>query len=97
MTHSEHIKTFAAISKHLKMEEECLKLYAPPSVASVAKESGPKGRKPYCGKKPKKGPRLPQNSCFNCGTAKKHKAKGNGAKNMARVNCYNCGKKGHFT
>jgi len=96
MTHSEHIKTFEAISKHLEMEKERFKLYAPPSVAFVAKGSGPKARKTYRGKKPKKGLRSPQNSRLNGGTAKKHKAKGNRAKDMARVKCYNCGKKGHF-
>ena len=58
VTHSEHIKTFEAISKHLEMEEECLKLYAPPSVAFVAKGSGPKGEKPYHGKKPRRAPVL---------------------------------------
>ena len=42
MTHSERIKTFEAISKHLEMEEERLKLYVPPSVAFVAKGSGPR-------------------------------------------------------
>jgi len=44
MTHSEHTKTFEAISKHLEMEEERLKLYLPPSVAFVVKGLGPKGR-----------------------------------------------------
>ena len=40
MTHGEHIKTFEAISKYLKMEEEHLKLCAPPSLAFVAKGLG---------------------------------------------------------
>ena len=40
MAHSEHINTFETISKHLEMEEEHLKLYAPLSVAFVAKGSG---------------------------------------------------------
>ena len=96
MAHNDHINTFEAISKHLEMEEERLKQYAPSSMAFVAKGSGPKGRKPYCGKKPKKGHRPPQNSRSNAGTAKKHKAKGNGAKDIARVKGYNCGKKGQF-
>jgi len=96
MTHSEHIKTFEAISKHLEMVEKSLKLYAPPSVVFVAKGLEPKGRKPYRGKKPKKGPRHPQNSRSNAGNAKKHKAKGKGAKDIARVKYYNYGKKGHF-
>ena len=30
------------------------------------------------------------------GAAKKQKVKGNGDKNIARVKCYNCAKKGHF-
>ena len=78
------------------MEEERIKMYAPPSVAFIAKGSGPRGRKPYSGKKPKKGPHPSQKSRSNGGTAKKHKAKGNGAKDMARVKCYNFGRKGHF-
>jgi len=78
------------------MEEERLKLYALPRAAFVAKGLGPKGRKLYHGKKPKKGPRPPQNSHSNDRTARKHKTKGNKAKNVARVKCYNYGKKGHF-
>jgi len=73
MAHSEHIKTFEAISKHLEMEEERLKLYAPPSMAFVAKGLGPKHRKSYRGKKPKKGLCPPQNYRSNDGTAKKYK------------------------
>jgi len=96
MTHSEHIKTFETISKHLKMEEEHLKLYVPPSVAFVAKGSGPKGRKPYRGKKPKKGPRPPHNSRSNVGATKKQKAKGHEAKDMICAKYYNYEKKGHF-
>ena len=30
------------------------------------------------------------------GIAKKQKAKGNGDKSIARVKCYNCGRKGHY-
>jgi len=96
MTHNEHIKTFEVISKHLEIQEERLKLYAPYSVAFVTKGLGPKGRKPYHGKKPKKGPCPSQNSRSNAGNAKKHKAKGNGANDIARVKCYNCGKRGYF-
>jgi len=76
MTHSEHIKTFEAISKHLKMEEECLN-YMRLLVWHVAKGSSRKGSKSYRAKKSKKGPRPPQNSLSNGGTAKKHKTEGN--------------------
>ena len=72
MTHSENIKTFEEISKHLEMKEERIKIYAPPSVAFVAKGSGPRGKRPYHGKKPKKSPHPPQNTHSYGGTAKKH-------------------------
>jgi len=85
MTHSEHVKTFDAISKHLEIEKERIKIYTPPSVAFVAKGSGSRVRNSYHGKKPKKGPNSPQNSHFDGGTAKKHKAKGNEAKDMTHA------------
>jgi len=91
-----NVKTFEAISKHLKIEKERIMIYAPPSVAIVAKVSGPRIKRPYHGQKPKKGPHPPQNSCSNGCTAKKYKAKGNGAKDMTRVKYNKCGKKGHF-
>jgi len=31
------------------------------------------------------------------GIVKKQKTKGNGDKRITRVNCYNCGRKGHYT
>ena len=55
-----------------------------------------RGKKPYHGKKPKKGPHPSQNSRPKNGYAKKHKAKSTGAKNVARVKCYNYEKKGHL-
>ena len=65
-------------------------------MAFVAKECGPRSKTPYRGKKPKKDPQPSQNSHSKCGYAKKHKAKSTGAKAMARVKCYNYGKKGRF-
>jgi len=35
MTHSEHMKTFAAIQSHLEMEEECLKMFSSSNAALV--------------------------------------------------------------
>ena len=55
ITYSENVKTFEAISKNLKMEKECIKINAPPSVAFIAKGPGPRGKGPYRGKKRKKG------------------------------------------
>ena len=61
MAHNENIQTFGAISKSLKMEKERLKAYTPSNVAFVAKRNGHKGNRPYHSKKPKKGPRPPEN------------------------------------
>jgi len=35
--HNENVKTFAKITKHLEVEDECLKACAPPPVALVAR------------------------------------------------------------
>ena len=97
MTHNENIKSSKVISNQLEMEEEHIKTYAPPNVAFNAKGCGPKGKRHCPGKKPKKGPHPSQDSSSKCCFAKKqHKAKSTGAKDMARVKCYNYGKKRHF-
>jgi len=62
MAHNDNIKTFEAILKHLEMVDERKKSLAPPNVALVAKESKPKGKRPFHDKQAKKGPRTPQNS-----------------------------------
>ena len=96
MTHKENIQIFMAISKHLEMEKEHIKIYTPPNVSFVVKDCGPRGKRPYHGKQPKKGPHPSQNSCSKGGFAKKHKGKGTGAKDIAHLKSYNCGKKGYF-
>jgi len=45
MTHNENIKTFAEITKHPELEDECLKACAPPPAALVTRASRPKGNK----------------------------------------------------
>jgi len=94
MAHNDNIKTFQKIPKHLEMEDERQKSFAPPNVALVAKGSKPKGKRPFRGKQAKKGPHSPQNSRPGKGIAKKQEAKGNGDNNIVRVKCYNCGRKG---
>ena len=84
------------LSKHVKLEDEHQKSLAPPSLALVAKGSKLKGNRPFRGIRAKKGQYAPQNSQPEKGIAKKQKAKGNGDKNIARVKCYNCGRKGHY-
>ena len=80
LAHKENIQTLEAISKHLKIEEHRMKVYVPPNMAFIAKGSGPKGNRPYHGKKPKKDPCSSLNSRSKCGFANKNKAKGNGGK-----------------
>ena len=66
-------------------------------MAFVAKDSNPKGKRPFRCKQAKKGPRAPQNSRLKTGVAKKQMDKDNGEKNIALTKCYNFRKKGHFT
>ena len=73
-----------------------MKIHASANIAFIGKGCGPRGNRPYDGKKPRKGPHPSQDSSSKRCFAKKHKAKSTGAKDMARVKCYNCGKKGHF-
>jgi len=96
MVHNKNIQTFEAVLKHLEIEEEGLKAYAHSNVPFVAKGNGSKDNKPYRSKKPKKGLCPPRNSCSKGSVAKNQKAKGNGEKGIARVKCYNYGKKGHY-
>jgi len=93
MAYIENVQTFEAISKHLEMEEDCMRAYASSNVPFISNGSGPKGNRPYHRKKPKKGRPPPKNSHSKGAFAKKHKAKG---KNIEHVKCYKCGKKGHF-
>ena len=96
MSHNDNIKTFDAVLKHLEMEDERQKSLAPLSAELVAKGGKLKGKRPFRGKQAKKSQPASQNSRLGKGVAKKQKAKGNGDKSIARVKCYNCGKKGHY-
>ena len=78
------------------MEEECLKIFSSSNTALVAKGKCPRGNKNW-GRPYKKAPHRHQKSRPKSSVAKKQKAKGNGEKNIARVKCYNYGKKNHFT
>ena len=96
MAHNDNIKTFDVVSKHLEMEDEQQKALAPPSVALVSKGGKTKGKRSFRGKQAKKGQHAHQSSQPGKGVAKKQKAKGNGDKSIACVECYNCGKKAHY-
>jgi len=67
------------------MEEEFLKTFRSSNVALVAKGNRPKINKNNRGRQYKRVSRLPQK-----GKPKVLKA------SIARVKCYNCGKKGHY-
>ena len=40
LTHADHLKTFTKIQSHLKIKEECIKMFGTPNVAHVAKGIG---------------------------------------------------------
>jgi len=58
MTCSEKIKTFEVISKHLEIEQERIKMYAPLSVAFIAKGRGPGSRDHTMVRSPRRVPIL---------------------------------------
>ena len=93
LTHSENIKTFDYISRHLMLEVECMGVHQ--NTLLVA-QSGQ--RKAY---KPKhKGRGRNAKGASNLGPkegkiAKCQKGK-HAKKDKAKIKCYNCGKKGHF-
>jgi len=86
------MKTFAGIQSNLEMEKERLKTFSSSNTALVAKENRPISNKNRS-RQYKKTPSPYQKNGPKSSTAKKHKTKGNGEKNIARVKCYNCGKK----
>ena len=72
-----------------------MKMLGTSRMAFVAKGNGPKANRNNRGRQAKKGYHPLQNGRPKAGIGKKQKAKGNGGINIARVKCYNCGKKGY--
>ncbi|KAH9608961.1 hypothetical protein KSS87_006063, partial [Heliosperma pusillum] len=91
MSHSENIKTFTELAKHVEMEVERQKALKPhtPAAALVVhnKFKNNKGKRGHKGRRPTK-PNGPQD-----GVQKQQKAKEPKRVNLARVKCYNCEKK----
>jgi len=77
------------------MEEEHLKTVSSSNATLGAKGNHPRSNKNR-GRPYKKVPRPYQKNGPKSSVAKMQKAKGNGEKNIVRVKCYNCGKKGHY-
>lgn len=94
MAHSEHVKTFSEIARHLEMEVERQKAIAPSHVAFVA--HGRESKKTKHRSKRSKKARFSQNHGPEGGVAKQPKAKGRKEVKIALVKCFNCGNKGHF-
>ena len=94
LTHSENIKTFADISRHLKLEAEQMGVHQ--NTFLVAQSRQWKAFRPKC-----KGQGRNAKGASNLGPkegkiAKRQKGK-RVKKDKAKLKCYNCGKKGHFT
>ena len=93
LTHSKHIKTFADISHHLKLEAEHMGVHQ--NTLLVAQSRQQKAFKPK-----RKGQGGNAKGASNLGPkegkiAKRQKGKC-AKKDKAKIKCYNCGKKGHF-
>ena len=90
MTHSENIRTFDDISRHLELEAE--RIEANRAAAFVAKVDKREGFGP---KRKKQGSRA-SGLTPKTGKDKKAKRGARGKKNLSKLKCYNCKKKGHF-
>ncbi|XP_075669835.1 uncharacterized protein LOC142639561 [Castanea sativa] len=93
LTHSENIKTFADISRHLELEAECIRAHQNTLLVS---QSGQ--QKAFRPKRKRQGRNA--KGASNLGPkegkiAKRQKGK-RAKKDKAKIKCYNCGKKGHF-
>lgn len=96
MTHSENIKNFDDISRHLELEAERMDV-TPPSVAYVAK-GGPSRS---CNKKWGRGGNIGGKNGQQSGkvqriVAKRQKRTHTTKRDVAKTKCNNCGHKGHL-
>nr|CAD1829389.1 unnamed protein product [Ananas comosus var. bracteatus] len=94
MKHSENIKTFNDISRHLELEAERLEVNC--SVALVARSEKRNGIVPKRKKRHNNGAQKKWNQAPQGGVGKRHRGKRAGNKDATKLKCYNCKKKGHF-
>ena len=96
LTHNDSIKTFDDVARHVELEEDCLFADKSSGQAYMTESnkvgSSGKGRKKWKGKgfKPRKG----ENNTNLIGN--KHKRGKRVGKQGRNMNCFNCGKPGHF-
>ena len=94
LTHNDNIKTFDDIARHVKLKEDRLHVEKPVNEAFISetKIHGAYESKYKKGKGPKYGKRgIKANSS---GYKRKHEKRG--GKKGKNMNCFNCGKPGHF-
>ncbi len=90
MTHSEHIKTFTDISRHLELEAERVESARPKVFVTRAGPSRPKNKR-----KGKADNKAGQGSGQKR-EPKPHRGRRGTKRNVAKMRCYNCGLKGHL-
>ena len=93
LTHNENIKDFDDVSRHLELEAERLEAAKPNHTAYVADSGSRKASRPKR-KKSKNGVAAGQIKKVS-GTSQRSK-RGKRGKNKSKLECFNCGKNGHF-
>ena len=101
LTHNENIKTFDDAKRHLKLESDRLaasKSNADVYMTGTSKPGGSGKKRKFHGGGSQSGK---EQDPSKSGKKQKSNQQGKGKrppkkKNMAKVKCYNCGKKGHF-
>jgi transposase InsO family protein len=98
MTHNENIKTFEDVARHLELEAERLEAAKPEASVNMAESSSRRAFRPKRWNQ-RKGPMQGMTGRPTPKKAKstKHRrGKRGGKKDKSKLNCFNCGKEGHF-
>jgi len=96
LTHNENIKTFDDVAHHVELEEDRLHAEKPINEAFISKT---KMRGAYNSKYKKgkaKGPKYSKRGKEASSSGHKRKRGKRGGKKDKNMNCFNCGKPGHF-
>ncbi|XP_042961773.1 uncharacterized protein LOC122296274 isoform X1 [Carya illinoinensis] len=93
LTHNENIKDFDDVSRHLELEAERLEAAKPNHTAYVANAGPRKASRPKC-KKSKNG--IAAGHIKKVSETSQCTKRGKRGKNKSKLECFHCGKIGHF-
>ena len=98
MTHNENIKTFEDVARHLELEAERLEAAKPEAFVNMAESSSHRAFRPKRWNQ-RKGPMqgmIGRPAPKKAKSTKQRRGKRGGKKDKSKLNCFNCGKEGHF-